>query len=829
MNTATDFLNNTVYPELYHRIPQALPEFDFVLVGGHYENRAKLKVTGEAASNAGKVYIYENNPGRIIGVKASDITASIWDYLQTRDNLTNGETFALLCSLAGVAPPEIERSPEQLAAIVEKKRREEALEVLNAYFIKVLHTDLAPPASDTREYLKGRGCNPATLRKPGSNLVKDGYFTPIEAGFIPGRDAAKKCLEDAGFSDQVGPLFEGVGESAPFFPRDFGRTHRLLFAIRDAGGAMAGFVSRRLDQQQEKKYLYTSSKRGENLLNFYARHFDRHTKTAVIVEGVLDALFAGAAGLPNIFAIAGAAISEGHIELLKRAKVSEVILFFDADKGGDAGRLQGVEVLRAAGFAVFIAKMPDGKGKDLADLLQYPDGVEEARRILEEAKGRDAWAYLFEVYLNELNAGEMTPANVRTFAGKVAALASALPPFERDQVGTAFEKWAAESESGLTRAALEEEAAKIHFDRERAQREAGLKNAIAKANALLLTGEGEKALTALEAGLEATKKATVSDLLPPRLTAREVVAALQNRPPGLETGWHNLDKFFRIQRGLLTLIAGRPSCGKTAAMLNLLRNLADNREAGALHYFAFEDNRENYVVKLLGIILGLDFRADLNQGGRYPKAISNQQFLEAYLSDPRPQIVPQIETAKAILFDLLDAGKIQIYREGYTAEQLAAIFKHLADRDANSVCFVDYIQRLRTQKDFRDTTARLEYVSNLLNESAQKTGLALIAGSQLNRASAGREEKNLEGLKGSGSLEEDAGAVLSIFNPYKEAKEGEQENATRDNGRTVDGWKLTATKNRYGKPDESAFFAFDQYTQKLDPTPNGGQTTYKKA
>ena len=478
---------------------------------------------------------------------------------------------------------------------------------------------------------------------------------------------------------------------------------------------------------------------------------------------------------------------------------------------------QSIELFQEAGFAVFVARMPDGsKAKDLADLLQEPGGLESARRIIKEAKSRDAWRYLFEVYLGELNDLENpTDADARTFAGKVAQLSEGLRPFEREQLAAAFDKWGEESGAGLTRESLLEIAENIHFTREKERREKGLKTAISAANSHLQQGDGEKALTALERGLEATKKATGAALLPPHLTSREFIAALQNKPPGLKTGWQNLDQFFRIQRGLVTLIGGRPSCGKTAAMLNLLYNLATGEKTGNFYYFAFEDNRENYVVKLLSLALGLSF-TDIDQAGRYPDAITNQQFLEAYLTRPG-QPIKEIEEKKELVFDLLNAGKIQIIREPYTAEQLAAIFHHIADKEPESAVFVDYVQRVQTGKEFRETTGRLEYVSNLLNESAQKTGLAIIAGAQINRGEAGKQEKTLEGLKGSGSLEEDAGAVLNIYNPYKESKEDARNNYTQDNGRTVNGWSLTTTKNRYGKPDESASFTFDQYTQKITP------------
>lgn len=830
----SEFLKDTVYPALYDRLPDALPEFGFVLQGDHYENLNPVKVTGEAAGSAGKVYVYENNPGRLVGYKASDISATIWDYLQARDRLTNGETFTLLCSLAGTPPPERELSPEALERLAAVKRREEALETLNEFFIASLHQGTAPAQKEARDYLEARGCNPATLRKPGAplNKDKDRLFVPIEAGFIPSRDAAKQRLQEAGFTpEEIAPLFDGGEDRPPFFPRSFGTRHRLTFAIRDQGGHMAGFVSRALDSKTEQKYLLTSHERGRHLLNFHARTFDRHTKSAVIVEGVLDALFAGAAGLPNVFGLLGGKMSAGQIDLLKRAKISEVVLLFDADKGGEAGTRQSIDLFQEAGFAVFVARMPEGsKAKDLADLLQEPGGLEAARRIIAEAKGRDAWRYLFEVYQDDLNALEIiTDADARAFAGKVAALSEGLRPFEREQLAAAFEAWSGESGAGLTRESLLEEAERLRFTREKERREKGLKKAMGAATGYLEQGDGEKALEALEKGLEATKKATGADLLPPYLTSREFIEVLKNKPPGLKTGWSNLDEFFRLYRGLVTMVGGRPSSGKTAAMLNLLYNLATGEKAGNFYYFAFEDNRENYLIKLLSLALGLDVKTDLGHADAYPGkgVITNQQFLEEYLKDTGPGrlIIPQVETAKDLVFDLLNSGKIQVIREAYTAEQLAAIFSHIAGKEPESAVFVDYVQRVQTEKAFRETVGRLEYVSNLINESAQKTGLAIIVGSQVNREGAGKEEKGMELLKGSGSMEEDAGAVLMITNLYKEGKTEEiRQGATPDNGRTVTGWKLTTTKNRYGKPDESAFFEFDQYTQKLTPTSNKGYT-----
>jgi DNA primase len=95
----------------------------------------------------------------------------------------------------------------------------------------------------------------------------------------------------------------------------------------------------------------------------------------VVVEGYLDALIPLQAGLSNIVATLGTALTERHVRLLSRY-TQEVVLIFDADAAGVAAAGRALEVFLAQRVNVRVATIPAGKDPCDYCLAEGPEAVE---------------------------------------------------------------------------------------------------------------------------------------------------------------------------------------------------------------------------------------------------------------------------------------------------------------------------------------------------------------------------------------------------------------------------------------------------------------------
>ena len=137
---------------------------------------------------------------------------------------------------------------------------------------------------------------------------------------------------------------------------------RLMFPIHDELGNCIAFGARALKDGDEPKYLNSPESplfsKGRTL---YALHHARRaiieTKHALIVEGYVDALALHAAGVHNVVATLGTALTPAHLQRLFRY-TSALVFCFDGDEAGEADVLFGAVLhdfeghinLRAAGF-----------------------------------------------------------------------------------------------------------------------------------------------------------------------------------------------------------------------------------------------------------------------------------------------------------------------------------------------------------------------------------------------------------------------------------------------------------------------------------------------
>jgi DNA primase len=149
---------------------------------------------------------------------------------------------------------------------------------------------------------------------------------------------------------------------------------RLMFPIKNIHGDVVAFGARQL-RSEDKGAKYINTPETDIYHKSWvmyglsdARADIRKQDRAIIVEGYTDVLASWQVGVTNVVASSGTALTEGHLELLKRY-TKNLILSFDMDLAGDLATKRGIEMALGRGFNLQVAKLP--AGKDPADVALF--------------------------------------------------------------------------------------------------------------------------------------------------------------------------------------------------------------------------------------------------------------------------------------------------------------------------------------------------------------------------------------------------------------------------------------------------------------------------
>jgi DNA primase len=151
------------------------------------------------------------------------------------------------------------------------------------------------------------------------------------------------------------------GSTAPRF------RSRLLFPIHDLRGRVVGFGGRVLADLQPK-YLNSPEtpvfRKGSLLYNLHAaKHAIRKEETAIVVEGYFDVIRLSLAGVENVVAPLGTAMTSDQAALLKKS-ANTAILLYDSDPAGLRATFRSGDELLRHGMRVKVATLPPGEDPD---------------------------------------------------------------------------------------------------------------------------------------------------------------------------------------------------------------------------------------------------------------------------------------------------------------------------------------------------------------------------------------------------------------------------------------------------------------------------------
>lgn len=222
-------------------------------------------------------------------------------------------------------------------------------------------------------------------------------------------------------------------------------------------------------------------------------------------------------------------------------------------------------------------------------------------------------------------------------------------------------------------------------------------------------------------------------------------------------------------RGQLSVLAGRPGMGKSAAAASALRKAAARNHAAM--FFSLEMTKQQMGARLL---------ADMAFTAANP--ILYEDILNRRVGDRDRQ---RLAEARGMLRNLPIV--IQEERGISLAEISARARKHAAalDRDGQrlGVIFVDHIGLVRASNRYAGNRVReVAEISDGLATLAKELDTSVVALCQLNRGVEGRDNKrpSLADLRDSGAIEEDASTVTFVYRPAYYLESRREDDQTKD-------------------------------------------------
>lgn len=299
---------------------------------------------------------------------------SIFDFVMKIEGVEFGDALRILAAKAGV---ELKRENPKLRT--ERQRLYEICDLASCFFEKQLEASIV--GKEAKEYLKKRGINEDSIKKWRLGYSPDTWQSLSD--FLVSKGYQRQEIIKAGLAVER----EDRSNSYDRF------RGRIVFPIFDTNSQVIGFGARVFKVANEKevaKYintpqtlLYDKSSILYGMNN--AKLAIRKSNKSVITEGYTDTIMCHQAGFENTVAASGTALTDRHLNILKRY-TENLILAFDMDLAGDTATKRGINLAENQGFNIKVINAYSEK--DPADIIledpkNWSDSVEKARSIMD--------------------------------------------------------------------------------------------------------------------------------------------------------------------------------------------------------------------------------------------------------------------------------------------------------------------------------------------------------------------------------------------------------------------------------------------------------------
>ena len=275
-------------------------------------------------------------------------------FLMKLNHLTFPEAVRHLAGKVGVVIPDrpLSREERERSTLGEQIRRVNGLAA--DCFARALQS---PAGEGAREYLRNRGIGAEAISTFRLGFAPEGWQNLLD--FLDKKEVPPKLVEQAGLAI----LRAGEGERG-HYDRFRGR---LMIPIEDVDGHVIAFGGRVVGAG-EPKYMNSPESpvytKGNNLYGLSrTREAIRQAGFSLMVEGYFDLIALWSAGMQNVVATLGTALTRAQVDLLRRY-APRVAAVFDPDEAGRKALARSLELFLAGNVHAKAVILPDGLDPD---------------------------------------------------------------------------------------------------------------------------------------------------------------------------------------------------------------------------------------------------------------------------------------------------------------------------------------------------------------------------------------------------------------------------------------------------------------------------------
>ena len=277
-------------------------------------------------------------------------------FIMEHEQLTYYEALKWLAKKYGIEVKERELSNEEKLA---QSMRESLFLVnnfANSYFQDILHN-----------HRDGQAIGMSYFRQRG---FRDDIIKKFQLGFsTESRDALFQEAKKKGFNTDY------LVKTGLCYTRDDGQVRdrfwgRVIFPVHTLSGKVVAFGGRVLNTADKKVAKYVNSPESEiyhKSRELYGIYFAKQAivkqDKCFLVEGYTDVISMHQAGVENVVASSGTALTSGQIRMIHRF-TNNITVLYDGDWAGIKASIRGIDMLLEEGMNIKVMLLPDGDDPD---------------------------------------------------------------------------------------------------------------------------------------------------------------------------------------------------------------------------------------------------------------------------------------------------------------------------------------------------------------------------------------------------------------------------------------------------------------------------------
>ena len=281
-------------------------------------------------------------------------SGNLVQFVMRMEGLDFVEALKLLAERAGIALPEAGKANDNSHEI--KKKVYEMNKISARFFYDTLTKSAEGKIGYA--YFAERKISQKTIVTYGLGFARDSYT------------ALHDFLKEKGYTDKemltAGLVVERDGKIYDKF------RNRVMFPIIDLRGNVIGFGGRIMGESETPsgiklpKYLNSAEtpvfNKGRNLFSLNLAK-KSSPFLIILVEGYMDVITVYQAGIPNVVATLGTALTEAQAKLLLKY-CNEILICYDSDEAGQKATIRAIEIINAAGGRSRVIKLKGAKDPD---------------------------------------------------------------------------------------------------------------------------------------------------------------------------------------------------------------------------------------------------------------------------------------------------------------------------------------------------------------------------------------------------------------------------------------------------------------------------------